>query len=41
MAGKIKTAYVCSNCGSQSAKWSGRCSNSGEWNTLEETVINS
>ena len=41
MAGKIKTAYVCSNCGSQSAKWSGRCSNCGEWNTLEETVINS
>ncbi len=39
MAGKIKTAYVCTNCGCMSAKWSGKCNNCGEWNTLEETVI--
>ncbi|MEE0946602.1 MAG: DNA repair protein RadA [Acutalibacteraceae bacterium] len=39
MSGKIKTAYVCSNCGYQSAKWSGRCNNCGEWNALEETVV--
>ncbi len=40
MSGKIKTAYVCSICGYQSAKWSGKCNNCGEWNCLEETVIN-
>ena len=40
MAGKLKTAYICSNCGYQSAKWSGKCNNCGEWNCLEETVIN-
>ena len=40
MAGKLKTAYVCSVCGYQSAKWSGKCNNCGEWNCLAETVIN-
>lgn len=40
MAGKLKTAYVCSACGYQSAKWSGKCNNCGEWNSLEEKVIN-
>lgn len=39
MAQKIKTAYVCSNCGYQSAKWMGQCSKCGEWNTMEETVV--
>ena len=36
---KIKTRYVCSNCGSVSSRWLGRCSQCGEWNTMvEETV---
>lgn len=39
MAVKTKTVYVCSNCGATSAKWNGRCSMCGEWNTLEEDVI--
>ena len=39
MAGKLKTAYVCTVCGCQTAKWSGKCNNCGEWNCLEETVI--
>lgn len=39
MAGKIKTAYVCNVCGYESAKWSGRCNNCGEWNSLEEVVV--
>lgn len=30
--------YVCNNCGAAFAKWSGRCSNCGEWNTLNEQV---
>ena len=33
---KSKTVYLCSNCGNEFAKWSGRCSACGQWNTLEE-----
>ncbi len=39
MSGKIKTGFICSSCGQQFAKWSGRCSGCGEWNTLEETIL--
>ena len=36
---KIKTRYVCNNCGSVSSRWLGRCPQCGEWNTMvEETV---
>src|SRR3989344_9109548 len=31
--------YVCTNCGAQSATWSGRCHVCGEWNTLQEQVV--
>ena len=41
MAGKLKTAYVCSVCGYQTVKWSGKCNNCGEWNCLEEVVVSS
>lgn len=34
-----KTVYVCSECGAQSAKWSGKCSYCGKWNTLEEETV--
>lgn len=30
--------FVCSNCGTVSASWSGRCHACGEWNTLTEQV---
>lgn len=33
---KEKTAYVCSNCGQESAKWIGRCPSCGQWNTYKE-----
>ena len=33
---KSKTMYVCTNCGAESVKWSGRCTSCGQWNTLEE-----
>jgi len=33
---KMRTAYVCRQCGAQQAKWSGRCPECGEWNTLVE-----
>ena len=34
-----KTQYVCQNCGYQTSKWMGRCSDCGEWNTLIEEAI--
>lgn len=36
---KTKTAFFCSNCGSQSPKWIGKCPSCGEWNTYIEEVI--
>lgn len=33
---KVKSRFVCQNCGSNFAKWAGRCENCGEWNTLLE-----
>lgn len=36
---KDKIAYVCSECGQESAKWIGRCPNCGKWNTFKEIRI--
>jgi len=33
---KEKTYYICSNCGFKTAKWSGKCPNCGQWNTLKQ-----
>lgn len=33
---KAKTAFVCSDCGSDYHKWQGQCSDCGAWNTLSE-----
>ncbi|MCH4166811.1 MAG: DNA repair protein RadA [Megasphaera sp.] len=33
---KSKIRYVCSNCGSISSRWLGRCPQCGEWNTMIE-----
>ncbi len=35
---KVKSRFVCQNCGSSFAKWAGRCENCGEWNSLLEQV---
>ncbi len=35
---KIKSIFICQNCGFQSPKWLGRCPNCGQWNTLIEEV---
>lgn len=35
---KIKTKYVCQACGFETVRWMGRCSQCGEWNTLQEEV---
>ena len=32
---KVKTVYVCTECGSEHAKWQGQCNDCGEWNTLK------
>ena len=36
---KDKIAYVCSNCGQESAKWIGKCPACGQWNTYKEIRI--
>lgn len=36
---KSSVVYECSNCGEQSAKWAGQCSECGKWNTLTESVM--
>ncbi len=33
---KSRTQFVCQNCGATTTKWTGRCENCGEWNTLVE-----
>lgn len=33
------TAYRCSACGYTQPRWLGRCPECGEWNTLEETIL--
>lgn len=39
---KAKSIYVCLNCGAQTYKWQGKCTNCNEWNTLElqEEAVN-
>ena len=41
MAQKVKSVYVCSQCGFESAKWYGKCPGCNEWNTMIEEVKNS
>ena len=36
---KVKTAYLCSECGAHSVKWAGQCPDCGAWNTLSETAV--
>jgi DNA repair protein RadA/Sms len=33
---KVRTVYVCSECGQESAKWAGRCPECNAWNTFVE-----
>ena len=35
---KTRTRFVCSNCAATYPKWTGRCENCGEWNTLTEQL---
>ncbi|MBP9096724.1 MAG: DNA repair protein RadA [Ignavibacteria bacterium] len=36
---KLKSKYVCQNCGYASPRWSGKCPECGLWNTLVEEII--
>lgn len=36
---KVKTIFLCGNCGYQSNKWIGKCSNCDQWNTFKEETI--
>ncbi|MDO4987143.1 MAG: DNA repair protein RadA [Candidatus Saccharibacteria bacterium] len=36
---KLKSNFVCNNCGATFAKWTGKCTNCNEWNTLVEQAI--
>ncbi len=37
---KLKTQYLCSNCGHTEVKWQGKCPNCGGWNTFVEETVN-
>ncbi|MCX7904327.1 MAG: DNA repair protein RadA, partial [Caloramator sp.] len=36
--GKVKTVYICQECGYETPKWMGKCPGCGSWNTLIEEV---
>jgi len=36
---KVKTGYVCSDCGAVYPKWQGHCTACGVWNTVQEVRI--
>src|ERR1700744_2229196 len=33
---KVRSSYVCQNCGAISQRWQGKCESCGEWNTIVE-----
>ena len=39
MAKQEKSVWFCSNCGTESSKWVGRCPGCGEWNTMVEERV--
>ncbi len=36
---KVRTQYVCTECGGSTPKWAGRCPSCEAWNTLQEAVV--
>ena len=39
MAAKLRSKFVCQNCGTSYAQWLGQCGQCKEWNTLVEEVV--
>lgn len=35
---KVKTKFMCNDCGYESAKWMGKCPGCGQWNTMVEEI---
>jgi DNA repair protein RadA/Sms len=35
---KLRTKYICQQCGGEQSKWMGKCPDCGTWNTLEEVA---
>ena len=38
---KVKTGFVCIDCGADYQKWQGQCGHCGEWNTVQEVRLGS
>jgi DNA repair protein RadA/Sms len=36
---RVRTQFVCAECGGSTAKWAGRCPQCGAWNTLQEARV--
>ncbi len=39
MATKVKSTYICSECGYEAPKWSGQCPGCRAWNTMNEEIV--
>ncbi len=35
---KVKTVFICQNCGHETYKWAGKCPDCNEWNTFQEQI---
>ena len=35
---RVKTMFVCRDCGAETPRWEGRCPTCGEWNSLDEST---
>lgn len=35
---RVRTIFVCRDCGAETLRWEGRCPTCGEWNSLDESV---
>src|SRR4051812_14623618 len=35
---KLRTKFICQQCGGEQSKWVGKCPDCGAWNALEETT---
>lgn len=38
---KARSKYICQHCGASYPKWTGKCENCGEWNSLVEQAVQS
>ncbi|MEM7072773.1 MAG: AAA family ATPase, partial [Pseudomonadota bacterium] len=39
MSPRTSSRYVCQACGAVHARWSGQCTSCGQWNSIEEEII--